>query len=116
MVRLAGRVTLVTGTACGIGRAVARAFATEGAAVSAVDVEVGALAAPVEGLRADGLAVSSSAGDISVPAVAERWVANALDASGRIDRLANIAVIISSKPVEEVSLAEWDRILGINLA
>ena len=115
MARLAGRVALVTGAASGIGRAVARAFAAVGAAVHAVDVQADALDSLVDGLRADRLTVSPSVGDISVPAVVERWVENVLDASGRIDCLANIAGVISSEPVEEVSLAEWDRILGINL-
>ena len=115
MARLAGRVALVTGAASGIGRAVARAFAAEGAAVHAVDAKAGALAALADGLRADGLTVSPLVADISVPEVVERQVAQALDASGRIDCLANIAGVISSEPVEEVSVAEWDRILDINL-
>ena len=115
MGRLAGRVALVTGAASGIGRAVARAFAAEGAAVHAVDVAADRLAEVLEGLRVDGLVASSSVADISDPADVERIVAQVLDASGRIDCLANIAGVISSEPVEEVSLAEWDRILGINL-
>ena len=112
---LDGKVALVTGAASGIGRAVARTYAAEGAAVHAVDVQAGALAALVESLHIDGFAASASVGDISVPAVVERTVASVLDASGRIDCLANIAGVISSEPVEEMSLAEWDRILGINL-
>ena len=115
MARLAGRVALVTGAASGIGRAVARAFAAEGAAVHAADVRADALGALVEGLRIEGLTASSSVADISVPEVVEGWVANVLDASGRIDCLANVAGVISSDPVEELSVAEWDRILGINL-
>ena len=115
MARLAGRVALVTGAASGIGRAVTRAFAAEGAAVHAVDVQAGALAAVIESLRADGLTAMPSVADISVPEEVEGWVASVLDASSRIDCLANIAGVISSKPVEAVSIAEWDRILGINL-
>ena len=112
---LAGRVALVTGSASGIGRAVARAFAAEGAAVHAVDVQADALAAVVEGLRAEGLEVASSVADVAQPEEVERVVTHVLDAGGRVDCLANVAGVISSEPVEEVSLAEWDRILGINL-
>ncbi|MCY4452934.1 MAG: SDR family oxidoreductase [Immundisolibacterales bacterium] len=115
MGRLACRVALVTGAASGIGRAVTRAFAAEGAAVHAVDVTADRLAEVLEGLRAEGLAASTTVADISNPEDVERTVARVLDASGRIDCLANIAGVISSEPVEEVSLAEWDRILGINL-
>ena len=115
MGRLAGRVALVTGAASGIGRAVTRAFAAEGAAVHAVDVTADRLAEVLEGLRAEGLAASTTVADISNPEDVEHTVARVLDASGRIDCLANIAGVISSEPVEEVSLAEWDRILGINL-
>ena len=80
-----------------------------------MDVQADALGALVDGLRAEGLTASPTVADISVPEVVERWVTDVLDASGRIDCLANIAGVISSEPVEEVSLAEWDRILGINL-
>ena len=115
MGRLAGRVTLVTGAASGIGRAVVRAFAAEGAAVHAVDVAVDRLAAVIGELESDDLTAAQMAADVSNPEDVERVVAHVLDASGRIDCLANIAGVISSDPIEDVSLAEWDRILGINL-
>ena len=115
MGRLAGRVALVTGAASGIGRAVARAFAAEGAAVHAVDVAADRLAAVIGELESEDLTAARMVADVSNAEDVERIVAHVLDASGRIDCLANIAGVISSEPIEEVSLAEWDRILGINL-
>ncbi len=115
MGRLQEKVAIVTGAARGIGRAVTRAFAAEGAAVYAVDVVGDDLAAMVADLDADGLVANPLIADISLPADVERIVAETMDAGGRIDCLANVAGIITDQPVEEMSLAEWDRILAVNL-
>lgn len=115
MARMAGKAALVTGAARGIGRAVVRAFAAEGAAVYAVDVLAGELAAVTDALKAEGFAASPVVADVAAPAEVERAAGRVLDAEGRIDCLANVAGVISSDPIEEVCLAEWDRILGVNL-
>ncbi len=115
MGRLQDKVAIVTGAARGIGRAVTRAFAAEGAAVYAVDVIEDDLAEVVAALDAEGLVASPLVADIAVPDDVERIAAHAIEAAGRIDCLANVAGIITYEPIEEMSLAEWDRILGVNL-
>ncbi len=105
--RLADRVCVVTGAARGIGRAVARAYAAEGAEVHALD------------LRADeiesGGGVAAHALDLAdAAAVAEVFFRIERDA-GRIDVLVNNAGIIFFKPIEETSVADWDRLMAVNL-
>jgi len=108
--RLAGRVAIVTGAASGIGRAVARAYAAEGAAVFATDVAAAALAAVAEPIGAVALA-----GDVRDPDCARRVADAALAAYGRIDVLANIAGVLIFKAIDAMTVEDWDRILDVNL-
>jgi meso-butanediol dehydrogenase/(S,S)-butanediol dehydrogenase/diacetyl reductase len=102
--RYDGRVALVTGAASGIGRATAARLRDEGARVAGLDV------APVDldgvhGIRCD-------LRDESQVAAA---VAGAVEWGGRIDLLANVAGVASSAHTTDVTLAEWDRMLAVNL-
>lgn len=115
MRRLAEKVTIVTGAARGMGRAVARAYAAEGATVYVVDVIEGELNQVAEELLQRGLNASVLTADVSEPGDVERVTARVVEAEGRIDCLANIAGVISYHPIEETDVAEWDRILGVNL-
>lgn len=106
---LAGKVTVVTGAARGLGRAVARAYAEAGATVYALDVlgdEVATLAAP--GLVPMALDLTDA------EAVAETFARIEAEA-GRVDVLVNNAGIIFFKPIEETSVADWDTLLAVNL-
>lgn len=115
-VRLADMVTIVTGAARGMGRAVARAYAAEGAAVFAVDVVEDELEQVVADLRGEGLRAVAMPADVADPDAAETVAAQVKEsAAGRIDCLANIAGVISYQPIEETDVAEWDRIIDINL-
>jgi NAD(P)-dependent dehydrogenase (short-subunit alcohol dehydrogenase family) len=108
---LENKVAVVTGAARGLGRAVAKAYAAEGAVVYALDVledEVATLAAEPGDLRPGRL-------DLADPAEAERVMAGIMAEAGRVDVLVNNAGIIFFKPVEEVSLADWDLLMNINL-
>lgn len=109
--RLAGKVTVVTGAARGLGRAVARLYAQEGAVVYALDMlgdEVATLTDEPGDIRSRQLDVTDA------DDVASKLAAIEAEA-GRIDVLVNNAGIIFFKPVEEVVVAEWDRLLAVNL-
>jgi NAD(P)-dependent dehydrogenase (short-subunit alcohol dehydrogenase family) len=106
--RLEGRVAFVTGAASGLGLASARRFAEEGSAVVGFD-----LAAPPEGDTA--AFAHFVVGDVRH----EEAVAAALDgvvaAHGRLDVVLTAAGVAGGGPVHLVELAEWERVLAVNL-
>lgn len=109
--KLEGKVTVVTGAARGLGRAVARLYAMEGAVVYALDM----LADEVETLKSEPGDIRPRRMDVT-DAEDVASVLGAIEAeAGRIDVLVNNAGIIFFKPVEEVSVEDWDRLLSVNL-
>ena len=115
MGRLADRVAIVTGAAAGIGRAIARRFAAEGAAVLAVDRNAEGLEATVAGITGEGGRTRELVEDVGEPGAADRIVGACLEAFGRIDVLVNNAGIGGSHEVLETSDEEWARILDVDL-
>ena len=114
--RFVGKVAFVTGAASGIGQAAAVAFALEGARVAITDRSHEAL----EGLRAqierDGGEVLAFTCDVSEAGQVEEAVKQTVARFGRIDcAFNNAGVENQAAPVHEIELAEWDRILSINL-
>jgi 3(or 17)beta-hydroxysteroid dehydrogenase len=110
--RLAGKAAFITGGASGLGRAMAIAFAEEGAnlAIADIDQQRGREVAKEIGDRAIFLAhdVTSE----------EQWIANLNEAAlafGRLDTLVNNAGIGTRGTVEQTTLAEWWRIHAVNL-
>lgn len=113
--RMAGRVTIVTGAARGIGRAVARRYAREGALVYAVDRVADELEGEVDALRAEGHQVFSAVLDLrddeAIASLLERVERDVR----RLDVLANVAGIIALEPLESTSVETFDAIVAINL-
>jgi meso-butanediol dehydrogenase/(S,S)-butanediol dehydrogenase/diacetyl reductase len=87
--RIEGKVALISGSASGIGEAVTRRFAAEGATLWLNDINAERLDALVSELRADGVEVHGTAGDMSDSAFVTGWVDAANAQFGRIDILYN---------------------------
>jgi len=112
---LTGKTAVVTGASRGIGRAVCRALAREGAHVAAFDVlstddtlsEIGGEGQKTIGLACDVLHKGQS--KKAIEQVIERW--------GRIDILVNNAAILgdSQKEIEKITMNEWDHLMATNL-
>jgi 3-oxoacyl-[acyl-carrier protein] reductase len=115
MGQIENKVAIVTGGGGGIGGAIVRRFAAEGAKVTIADIDdeaAQARATEVTALKGDAMPIvidvtSKKSVEQMVQATKERW--------GRIDILANVAGGALIKPVIEVTEAEWDHVININL-
>jgi 3-hydroxybutyrate dehydrogenase len=117
MAGLRGRVALVTGSTSGIGLGIAHALAGAGA-----DIVMNGFgeADAIEQLRAGlaathGVRVAYAGADISDPEAVAGMVAQAEAALGRVDILVNNAGVQFVAPIESFPVAQWQRVIGINL-
>jgi NAD(P)-dependent dehydrogenase (short-subunit alcohol dehydrogenase family) len=115
MKRLEGRVAIVTGASKGIGKAVARAFAADGAKVvmasrTRTDVEAAA-----KEIADEGGAVSAVPANVAAEADVIHLFKTTMDRHGRLDILVNNAGIMLRLPTDQISLSDWQRMLDTNL-
>jgi NAD(P)-dependent dehydrogenase (short-subunit alcohol dehydrogenase family) len=117
---LDGRCAVITGAGGGLGRAFALGFARAGALVVAADVDGDAAAATraavvgeVPGAQAVGVTV-----DVAAEQSTREMARSAVDAFGRLDILVNNAAIyagLERRRFDEIEVADWDRVMAVNL-
>jgi len=109
-----GRVVLITGAAGGMGALFAKRFLAHGDTVIATDTSDEALAKLANG-AVDGGQLFTLAADISDEVSCAKLAAFALAKAGRVDVLVNCAGFFPTQKFTEMSLADWNKVIGINL-
>ena len=117
MVRLQGKVTLITGGGSGIGRVASRMFAAEGARVVVAEFDLGAGEETVRQVREAGGQATFVRTDVSSEPDARAMVEHALATFGRLDCLYNNAGVMpeADHSVVDTDVATWDRVMAVNV-
>lgn len=109
--RLANKVAIITGSGAGIGEAIAMRFAEEGAKLVLADYQPAGIEA-LAGKLKDCIAVQA---DISKPEQCKSITDAAVAAFGGVDIVVNNAADFTTKSVEDATLEDWHRVLGVNV-
>jgi 3-oxoacyl-[acyl-carrier protein] reductase len=112
---LQDRVSLITGAGSGVGRAIALAFAAEGAAVAVADLNREAAGRVAAEIKAAGGQAIPLYLDVSVPESVSAAVTATVAAWSGLDILVNNAGICPLSRFEDITVEEWNRVLAVNL-
>ncbi|WP_336773500.1 SDR family NAD(P)-dependent oxidoreductase [Paenibacillus sp. MMO-58] len=113
--KLSGKTAIVTGGSSGIGEAIVRLFAAEGANVVIANRIVNDAARVIEQMQTNGGNIVAVQTDVSKDEEVRRLIQETVRQFGRIDIVVNNAAAIMPKYLEEVEEEEWDRIFNVNL-
>ncbi len=113
--RLARSAALITGAASGIGAATAELFAAEGASVTLVDQDAAGGHEVCERIRAQGGECLFVPADVADEAQMQDAIARSIAAWGGLHHLVCNAGVVLVSPLAECTVAQWDRVLGVNL-
>ena len=112
--RMEGKVSVVTGAATGIGRAVAQRLAAEGSLTVCADVDEGGLRAAVDEITAAGGRAMAHPCDVAEAGQVEQLMA-AAEREGGPHAIVSNAAIQYERTLEDTPPEDWDRVLGVNL-
>lgn len=112
---LKGKVAVITGGAEGIGKAIARKAAAEGMKLVLADIDGSKLDATLSEFAAQGVEAIGLKTDVSKQEQVEALADLAFERFGNVHLLCNNAGVACAKPVWEVSQADWDWVMGVNL-
>ncbi len=115
MGRLDGKVALISGGARGLGAAIGRVFAREGARVALADVDFQTAQVTAAAIARSGAGVRAYALDVTDEAAWQRTVESVLADEGGLDILVNNAGIGRLASVEDCTFADWRAIMSVNL-
>jgi NAD(P)-dependent dehydrogenase (short-subunit alcohol dehydrogenase family) len=115
METLKGKVVLITGGGGGLGAAVGEVLSEAGAVAIAADVRIEPTEKLVQSWRDRGLEAMALQLDITDEQQIKAAVQKVVDQYGQIDVLINNAGIDVTLPIEELSIADWDKVMNVNL-
>ncbi len=115
MAKFDNKVAIITGSASGIGKEIAKRFGAEGAAVVIADLKIEAAQATVDEFKALGIKGMAVAMDVSDEDAVNTGVAAVIAAYGKVDILVSNAGIQIVHPIEDFPFADWKKMMAIHL-
>jgi len=113
--QLTGKVVLVTGAGSGLGEATARAFAAAGCSIACIDLNQASVERVSQSLLAQDIRSLALPCDVSNADAVFSTVQTVVEQFGRLDIVVNCAAIDHTVSVDEMTIEQWDQVIGVNL-